>query len=424
MSTYKAIRAVSSTLHDLLANEMEDGPISVTLLPPDIAPTTATGKRINLYLYLITENQFLKNQEIPGQGYPGAYGNPPLSLNLHYLMTGFSDTDAGDDRDLFAQETLGDAMRVMHDFAIITHASPYLDPVLQHDFELVKISLQPASLEEFAKIWTALPQANFRCSVAYNVTVVQIESERPRRLAAPVLTRRVHLTLMNRPEIESVYRTPALPGDPIGDARAAVGQSLTITGSGFKATKTWVKLGDLDPIGVVPASDQTIQIFVPDAQYPPDFDHPTPRAIPPAEQLQPGAQLVQVIVERPGEGVQGGLDRGTTFTEAVTQSSSSSVFMLVPSITGISPATGNSGATLTVNGTRLFNLELKSYVYVNDISIEVPLTGVQTPTQVQVPLASLTAAQPPLPFSPPNYPVRVQVNGALTIGSVPFTYTP
>src|SRR6516164_6550903 len=109
MSTYKAIRAVSSTLHDLLTNEMEDGPISVTLLPPDIAPTTATGKRINLYLYLITENQFLKNQEIPGEGYPGAYGNPPLSLNLHYLMTGFSDTDTGDDRDLFAQETLGDA---------------------------------------------------------------------------------------------------------------------------------------------------------------------------------------------------------------------------------------------------------------------------------------------------------------------------
>jgi hypothetical protein len=422
MSTYKAIRAVSSTLHDLLTNEMEDGPISVTLLPPDIAPTTATGKRINLYLYLITENQFLKNQEIPGEGYPGAYGNPPLSLNLHYLMTGFSDTDTGDDRDLFAQETLGDAMRVMHDFAIITRDSPYLDPVLQHEFERIKISMQPASLEEFAKIWTALPQANFRCSVAYNITVVQIESEQPRRLAAPVLMRRLHLTLMNRPEIESVYRTPALPGDPIGDGRAAVGQSLTITGTGFKATKTWVKLGDLDPIGVVPASDQTIRIIVPDAQYPPDFDHPTPRAIPPAEQLQAGAQLVQVIVERPGEGVQGGLDRGATFTEAVTQSSSNSVFMLVPSITGISPATGNSGATLTVNGTRLFNPELKSYVYVNDISIEVPLTGAQTPTQVQVPLASLATNQPPLPFSPPNYPVRVQVNGALTIDSVPFTY--
>jgi Pvc16 N-terminal domain/IPT/TIG domain len=422
MSTYKAIRAVSSTLHDLLANEMQDGPISVTLLPPDIAPTTATGKRINLYLYLISENQYLKNQEILGEGYPGAYGNPPLSLNLHYLMTGFSDTEAGDDRDLFAQETLGDAMRVMHDFAIITHDSPYLDPVLQHDFERVKISLQPASLEEFAKIWTALPQANFRCSVAYNVTVVQIESQRLRQLAAPVLTRRLHMTLMSRPEIESVYRTPTLPGDPIGDARAAVGQSLTIIGRGFKATKTWVKLGSLDPIGVLPISDESIQLTVPDAQYPPDFDNPLPRAIAPEDQLQPGAQLVQVIVQRPGEGVQGGLDRGATFTEAVTQSSSLSVFMLVPSITGIAPNIGNSGTTLTVNGTRLFDPDLKSYVYVSDISIEVPLTGAQTATQIQVSLAGLATAQPPL-HAPGQYPVRVQVNGALTIDSVDFTYT-
>ncbi len=154
-----------------------------------------------------------------------------------------------------------------------------------------------------------------------------------------------------------------------------------------------------------------------------DFDNPLPRAIAPEDQLQPGAQLVQVIVQRLGEGVQGGLDRGATFTEAVTQSSSLSVFLLVPSITGIAPNIGNSGTTLTVNGTRLFDPDLKSYVYVSDISIEVPLTGPQTATQIQVSLAGLATAQPPLHVSPPNYPVRVQVNGALTIDSVDFTYT-
>ena len=148
----------SSTLKNLLSNEMEDQPVSVTLLPPDVAPTMATGKRrINLYLYLVTENGYLKNQEIPGEGHPGSYGNPPLSLNLHYLMTGYSDSESSDERDLSAQETLGDGMRVMHDFAIITRDSPYLDSELQHEFERVKIALQPASLEEFAKIWTALP---------------------------------------------------------------------------------------------------------------------------------------------------------------------------------------------------------------------------------------------------------------------------
>ena len=423
MSGYKAIRAVSTTLQNLLSHEMEDLPISVTLLPPDITPTGSSGKRINLYLYLVSESGYLKNQEIPGEGHPGAYGNPPLSLNLHYLMTGYSDKDTSDDRDLFAQETLGDGMRVMHDFAIITRDSPYLDPQLQHEFERVKISLQPASLEDFAKIWTALPNASFRCSVAYNVTVIQIESERPRRLAVPVQTRRLHLFLTERPEIDSVYRTPLLPGDPIGDSRAAVGQSLTITGTGFKAAKTWVRLGALDPIGVIPTSDEAIQITVPDAQYPPDFDHPLARPIPPADRLQPGAQLVQVLVQRPGEGVQGGLDRGTSFVEAVTQSSSQSVFMLVPGITGITPGAGTSATTLTVNGTRLFNGALKSFVYVNDIAIEVPLAPPPTDTQVQVSLAALATAIPPLLPSPPNYPVRMQVNGALSIDAKLFTYS-
>ena len=424
MSTYKAIRAVSTTLQNLLSNEMEDLPIAVTLLPPDIAPTVATGRRINLYLYLVSENGALKNQEIPGEGHPGTYGNPPLSLNLHYLMTGFSDTEAGDDRDLFSQETLGDGMRVMHDFAIITRDSPYLDPVLQHEFERIKISLQPASLEEYAKIWTALPNANFRCSVAYNVTVIQIESERRRRLATPVQTRRIHLSLVKRPDITSVYRTPLLPGDPIGDARAAVGQSITITGQDFNATKTWVKIGDLEPIGVVPISDETLQITVPDAQYPIDFDHPALRPIPPDVRLQPGAQLVQVLVQRPGDVVQGGLaDRGTSLVEAVTQSSAQSVFMLVPGITGISPGAGTSATTLTVNGTRLFNPQLKSFVYVNDIAIEVLLTSLPTDTQVKVSLAALATTLPPLPPSPPHYAVRIQVKSALSVDFKLFTYS-
>jgi hypothetical protein len=422
MSTYKGIRAVSSTLKNLLTAEMENL-VGITLLPPDVAPTTATGRRINLYLYLVTENAALKNQEIPGEGHPGTYGYPPLSLNLHYLMTGYADSDTSDDKDLAAQEILGDGMRVMHDFAIITRDSSFAAPELSHEFENIRISLQPASLDEFAKIWTALPNAAFRCSVAYSVTVVQIESKRPRRLAAPVQTRRLHMSLVKRPEIADVYRTPALPGDPIGDARAGVTQSLTITGSGFKASKTWVKLGALEPIGVAPLSDELIRIAVPDAQYPVDFDHAVVRPIPPDLMLQPGAQLVQVLVERPGEGVQGGLDRGTTFLETVQQASSHAVFMLVPTISSISPGSGTSATTLTVNGTRLFKGSLKSYVYVADAAIEVPQAPPPTDTQVQVALIALTETVPPLPASAAPYPVRIQVNGALSVDPQLFTYS-
>lgn len=425
MSSYKGIRAVSSTLKNLLTSEMENQPVNVTLLPPDVTPTTATGKRINLYLYMVTENAGLKNQEIPGEGHPGSYGHPPLSLNLHYLMTAYPESETGDDRDLKAQEVLGDGMRVMHDFAIITGDSSFCAPELQNEFEHVRISLQPASLEEFAKIWTALPAANFRCSVAYNVTVVQIESKLPRQLASPVQKRRLHLSLVKRPHIESIYRTPTSPGEPIGDSRAAVNQLITITGTDFQAPKTWVRIGSLEPIGVSPLANGDIQLAVPDAQYPADFDHPLPRAIPPDQQLQPGPQIVQVLVQRPGEGVKGGLDKGSTFSEAVLQSSNQSAFVLVPQITGINPTTGTAAATLTVNGTRLYHPGLKSFVFVKDVAIEVVADPANPPlptsTTVHVPLVAVTQSTPPLPPSVTPYPVRIQANGALSVDEKDFT---
>ena len=166
-----------------LRGEM-DAPVPITLMPPDVQPTTATGQRRQSLPVSRNRERVPQEPGDPWRRSPGTYGHPPLSLNLHYLMTAYGPTDATDDPDLATQEILGDAMRVLQDFAIVTRDSPYLDPALQNEFERVKVNLQPASLEEFAKIWTAIPQANFRCSVAYNVSVIQIESQQQRRLAS------------------------------------------------------------------------------------------------------------------------------------------------------------------------------------------------------------------------------------------------
>ena len=58
------------------------------------------GARVNLYLMQLFENAGLKNQEIPRQGHPGAYGHPPLSLNLRYLLTTYSAMETQPDADL------------------------------------------------------------------------------------------------------------------------------------------------------------------------------------------------------------------------------------------------------------------------------------------------------------------------------------
>jgi hypothetical protein len=411
MSTYKAMAAVSSTLKNLLLDRMEDPPGNITLAPPDVVIQGATGRRLNLYLFQITENASLKNQEIPGQGNPGAYGRPPLSLNLHYLMTAYADSDTGQDSDLSAQQVLGDAMRVLHDYAIIPPdlhqkddpAQPtILDPGLTAEYERVKITLQPVSIEEISKIWTAMPHAHFRRSVLYEVSVVQIESRLPRRLPRPVKTRRVALTLSRRPEITAVYRTPApslppLPPEPAGDPRVKALQEITIKGLRFNAAQTLVRLGGLAPIPAVPVSDEEIRVTVPDNPL-----------------LQPGTQAVEVLTQQALDAVEGGLGTGTLPPSPLTQTLASNhgFFLLVPEITSLSASEGHAADSLTVQGKRLSTPGRTTFVLIGDASLPVPNSPPPSATAVTVPLALLATALPVPPPAGQDYPVRVLVDGA------------
>jgi len=159
VASHDAIAAVSRTLRTLLLDRMVT-PAAVTLAPPDVTVTGVTGRRVNLYLFQVLENAELKNQELPGTGHPAAYGRPPLSLNLRYLLTTHSALETQPDADLNAQTTLGDAMRVLHHFgnrvdalaianpAAGTVGDPVDDPVLRDEYERVRLTLHPATLED------------------------------------------------------------------------------------------------------------------------------------------------------------------------------------------------------------------------------------------------------------------------------------
>ena len=154
MSDHLAIGGVSLTLKALLDDRMEFTrpglPVAdratVTISAPD-AEHDVNGPRLNIFLYHLSENGFLKNQEIPGQGHPGDYGHPPLSLDLFYLLTAYSLSEVND---VSAHQVLGDAMRVLHDFPVITESLvrerivgnvPMLDPSLLGEFESMKVTL-------------------------------------------------------------------------------------------------------------------------------------------------------------------------------------------------------------------------------------------------------------------------------------------
>jgi hypothetical protein len=427
MASHTAIAAVSRTLRTLLLDRMVTA-AEITLTPPDVELAGVNGPRVNLYLMQVIENAALKNQEIPGTGHPAAYGHPPLSLDLRYLMTTHSAVENQRDADVNAQTILGDAMRVMNDFgnridqlAIVNPAAgtpgdPVLDPDLTREFERLKIVLHPASLDDLTKVWSAVSGTNFRRSVVYEITVIQIETPTTRVRPQPVETRRIFMTVRKRPEIVDAYVSPAAPGDPIGQTRVRIGEEITVISQGALADRLYVRLGTLEPIRVSPPGDGRVRIVVPDALYPSDLDHPLPRPIPGAEQLQAGPLEVQLIAMHAVEGVEGGLGRGTAIGGSRRYSSNIWLMQLSPRVTGAIPATGNAAAILRVTGNRLWHAGARTVeVIVGDAAIPVraprPLDpwAAPTPTAIEVPVSAATDL---IDISATPYPVSVQVDGA------------
>jgi len=328
MSGYKAIAAVSATLRTLLRDRMEDEK-PVTIAPPGMKVTNIIGKRVNLFLYQISQNGFLSNQEIPGHGHPAAYGSPPLSLDLHYLVT-VLDPAEGDEvtetADLESQQILGDAMRVLHDHAILHDGmrtrrllpvGPILDAQLLNEHERVKLYLKPVELEQHTDLWTSLSVA-YRPSAAYEVCVVQIESLADRPVTLPVQVRQVFVQTFRSPHIAEVFREPQI--DNLRSPSVATGETLRIVGTNLAGTPNRVTLGGVDAPILPPARDDQLDVQVPAA-------------------LPAGVHVAEVVHDR---------DFGTPTEPHGGIHSNAVPFQLVPTVSNVAPPSAAVGATITV----------------------------------------------------------------------------
>jgi Pvc16 N-terminal domain len=201
MSNALAIAAVTRTLRKLLEDAIKQE--NLTALPADIRPSsevevttapldkardsTSTKNQINLFLYQGITNASWRNQEIPQQIKSGETGFPPLPLNLHYLVTAYGQSN----NDQIGHILLGIAARALHDQTILSRAgieSALAASQLQNQVERVKITPHSLSSEEMSKLWMIF-QTPYRLSLAYEVSVVLIESNRPTKTPSPVLTR-------------------------------------------------------------------------------------------------------------------------------------------------------------------------------------------------------------------------------------------
>ncbi|MER6187914.1 DUF4255 domain-containing protein [Streptomyces sp. NPDC001652] len=210
MSSPLSLGAVSAVLRNLLDNGLVDtapalGTVKVTAVAPDTIAVDEPDAppSLNLFLYRVTPNQGWRNTDLPAYDGDGARRtNPPLALDLHYLLTAYGSAD------FQAEIMLGYAMYLLHERPVLDRAAirRALDPnplgpsILPPAFqaltaadladqaEAITVTPEPLDTEELARLWSAM-QAHYRPTAGYVVSVVLIQATKPSRPALPVLTR-------------------------------------------------------------------------------------------------------------------------------------------------------------------------------------------------------------------------------------------
>jgi len=282
MSNALAIAAVTATLRSLIEAGVETDPslsgVTVTTRPLDKARDSNANNQVNLFLYHTVINPTWRNMDIPRTVHPGSHDHTPLPLNLYYLMTAYNGSDEdgtlSNGRLQGSTRLLGLAMSALHDHAVldadgINANIPMLD---QADFpfqqvERVRITPHPISIDEMSKLWSSF-QTEYRTSVAYEISVVLIESTRPKRAALPVLRRGSN----NEGVFVVPVSAPSLTEIEIPNRKAAaeLGDLLTIHGSDLGAEDLMVQIHHIEldtPLTLTPESGRTnqqMQIQIPD----------------------------------------------------------------------------------------------------------------------------------------------------------------
>ena len=244
------VSAIESTVSDQIKNAWGNNPglPKVTAWPLDRVVSSSNGadlNQINLFLHRVTPNPGWRNKGLPSFDHDGRrVSNPPLAIDLSYLLTAYGREDASADQEGFhAQIWLGYAMQILHENSVLSRntietrakgaSSIFFATGLADQVEQVKISPEPLTTEEISKLWAAF-QTPYRPSVAFKATVLLIEREQPIRSVLPVLRRgaedRGAIVITSPqspfPVLEEVILPNRLPNVQLGETLTIRGRRL------------------------------------------------------------------------------------------------------------------------------------------------------------------------------------------------------
>ncbi len=399
MSNYLAIATVTAGLVQLLNKSVGsdvNGAI-VTSVRPNANGNDLPITGVNLYLYQVMPNSHWRNEDLPTRRANGqVVQRPRLALDLHYLFSFY-----GDDSEWQPQRVLGSTLRTLHTQPQLTRHEiddAIKDPLLAasnlaDETELVKLTPLSLTLDELSKLWSVFFQLPYVLSVAYQATVVFIESEETPRLSLPVRQRNLYVMPFRQPLIE----TAAAEGGV--NAPLLVGGTLVIRGQNLRGDVTQVRLGE-NVVTPTAVTSTEIRLTLADPPFLPG-------------DLHAGIQGVQVIHN---------LQLGTPPEPHYGFESNVAPFVLRPSITA--PVTADNvqnnvdninlrQANITVSVNPPIGKKQRVILLLNEKVQEKPLSYTFLAGTRDADVSAITI--PVRGVKPGAYLVRLQVDGAETL---------
>jgi hypothetical protein len=199
-------QALALLLESNLGPEFDEAVKVEPRKPPAEPPDQPT---INVFLYQVTPNTSLRNNDLPTRAADGTLvKRPAAALDLHYLISAY-----GDETELVGQRLIGAVVRALHEIPVLPKdvieqagERPYLaGSDLAEAAQRVRFTPTVMDIDETSKLWGMLHQTPYSLSVVYQASLILIDGREKPVPAKPV----------ERPEVRVLpFGAPGAPVPP------------------------------------------------------------------------------------------------------------------------------------------------------------------------------------------------------------------
>lgn len=169
---YTVIADVGATIVKLLREQMVPEPITRPELIGLASPADKGDLQLSLFLYNIQEHENRRTEMVDDGS--GSLKYPPMALDLHYLLTAYSNADLHS-KMIDEHRIIGKALQLLHDHSVLRGS--VLQGTLASQSEELRLVLDNVPSETMINYWN-FSDMPYKMSVSFRVSPVLIDSTR------------------------------------------------------------------------------------------------------------------------------------------------------------------------------------------------------------------------------------------------------